>query len=86
MQVDTHFRVECKQSVPSRFDFEEGASPGAVASLGGGIQNLPLKIRDINPIGIVPVGAGTSMSLDKTKCASYIEDFRAAMKSSGRGQ
>ena len=31
-------------------------------------------------------GAGTSMSLDKTKCASYVEDFRAAMKSSRRGQ
>lgn len=27
-------------------------------------------------------GAGTSMSLDKTKCANYIEDFRTAMKSS----
>ena len=31
-------------------------------------------------------GAGTSMSLDKTKCASYIEDFMAAMKSSARSQ
>ncbi len=31
-------------------------------------------------------GAGTSMSLDKTKCATYIEDFRAAMKSRARGQ
>ena len=31
-------------------------------------------------------GAGTSMSIDKTKCASYIEDFRAAMKSGSRGQ
>jgi hypothetical protein len=31
-------------------------------------------------------GAGTSMSVDKTKCASYIEDFRAAMKSRARGQ
>lgn len=31
-------------------------------------------------------GAGTSMSIDKSKCAGYIEDFRAAMKSSGRGQ
>jgi hypothetical protein len=31
-------------------------------------------------------GAGTSMSLDKAKCASYIEDFRAAMKSRARGQ
>ena len=31
-------------------------------------------------------GAGTGMSIDKAKCASYIEDFKAAMKSSGRGQ
>ena len=31
-------------------------------------------------------GAGTSMSLDKTKCASYIEDFRATMKFRARGQ
>lgn len=31
-------------------------------------------------------GAGTSTSIDRTKCASYIEDFRAAMKSGGRGQ
>jgi len=31
-------------------------------------------------------GAGTSMSLDKAKCATYIEDFRAAMKSRARGQ
>jgi hypothetical protein len=31
-------------------------------------------------------GAGTGMSIDKAKCASYIEDFRAALKSSGRGQ
>jgi hypothetical protein len=31
-------------------------------------------------------GAGTSMSIDKAKCASYIEDFRAAMKSRARGQ
>ena len=31
-------------------------------------------------------GAGTGMSIDKTKCASYIDDFRAAMKSSARGQ
>ena len=31
-------------------------------------------------------GAGTSMSLDKTKCAGYVEDFKAAMKSSARGQ
>lgn len=30
-------------------------------------------------------GAGTSMSLDKAKCASYIEDFRAAMKFGARG-
>ncbi len=29
-------------------------------------------------------GAGTSMSVDKAKCASYIEDFKAAMKSGGR--
>jgi hypothetical protein len=31
-------------------------------------------------------GAGTGMSIDKAKCASYIEDFRAAMKSGSRGQ
>lgn len=31
-------------------------------------------------------GAGTSMSLDKAKCAEYIEDFRTAMKSSVRPQ
>jgi hypothetical protein len=31
-------------------------------------------------------GAGTSMSIDKTKCASHIEDFKAAMKSNVRGQ
>lgn len=31
-------------------------------------------------------GAGTSMNLDKTKCAGYVEDFRAAMKSSARSQ
>ena len=31
-------------------------------------------------------GAGTSMSLDKAKCTGYIEDFRAAMKSSVRSQ
>jgi hypothetical protein len=31
-------------------------------------------------------GAGTSMNLDKTKCAAYIEDFRAAMRSRARGQ
>lgn len=30
-------------------------------------------------------GAGTSMSIDKAKCASYIEDFRAAMKTSAPG-
>jgi hypothetical protein len=31
-------------------------------------------------------GAGTSMTVDKAKCGAYIEDFRAAMKSSSRGQ
>lgn len=31
-------------------------------------------------------GAGTSMTVDKTKCGGYIEDFRAAMNSSSRGQ
>jgi len=31
-------------------------------------------------------GAGTSMSIDKAKCASYIEDFGAATKSGSRGQ
>jgi hypothetical protein len=31
-------------------------------------------------------GAGTGTSIDKAKCASYIEDFRAAMKSGSRGQ
>jgi hypothetical protein len=31
-------------------------------------------------------GAGTSMSIDRTKCAAHIEDFKAAMKSSARGQ
>jgi hypothetical protein len=31
-------------------------------------------------------GAGTSMSIDKSKCAAHIEDFKDAMKSSGRGQ
>lgn len=31
-------------------------------------------------------GAGISMSIDKAKCAGYIEDFKAAMKSSSRGQ
>ena len=30
-------------------------------------------------------GAGTSMSIDKAKCASHIEDFRAAMKFGARG-
>ncbi len=31
-------------------------------------------------------GAGTSMTIDKAKCAGYIEDFKAAMKSNVRGQ
>jgi hypothetical protein len=31
-------------------------------------------------------GAGTSMSIDKAKCAGYIQDFRAGMKSGSRGQ
>jgi len=31
-------------------------------------------------------GAGTSMSIDKKDCAGYVADFRAAMKSSSRGQ
>lgn len=31
-------------------------------------------------------GAGTSTSLDKAKCKSYVEDFRAGMKAGGRGQ
>ncbi len=31
-------------------------------------------------------GAGTSVSIDKAKCASYTEDFKAAMKSHARGQ
>lgn len=31
-------------------------------------------------------GAGTSMTIDKAKCKSYVEDFRAAMKSGSRGQ
>lgn len=31
-------------------------------------------------------GAGTSASLEKGKCKGYIEDFRSAMKSGGRGQ
>ncbi len=29
-------------------------------------------------------GAGTGLGIDKTKCGSYIADFRAAMKSSSR--
>lgn len=32
------------------------------------------------------LGAGTGMSIDKAKCSSYIADFRAAMKSSGRAR
>lgn len=31
-------------------------------------------------------GAGTSMSIDKAKCAIYLEDFKSAMKSRARGQ
>jgi hypothetical protein len=31
-------------------------------------------------------GAGTSMQIDKKECAGYVADFRAAMKSSRRGQ
>jgi hypothetical protein len=31
-------------------------------------------------------GAGTSTGIDKAKCAAYLEDFRAAMKSGSRGQ
>jgi hypothetical protein len=31
-------------------------------------------------------GAGTSMNIDKAKCSGYIEDFKAAMTSSNRGQ
>lgn len=31
-------------------------------------------------------GAGTGTSIDKTRCAAYIEDFRAAMKSGTRGK
>jgi hypothetical protein len=31
-------------------------------------------------------GAGTSLSIDKTRCSGYIEDFKAALKSSNRGQ
>jgi hypothetical protein len=31
-------------------------------------------------------GAGTSMTIDKKECAGYVTDFRAAMKSSRRGQ
>lgn len=30
-------------------------------------------------------GAGTSTSLDRSKCSAYVDDFRAAMKSSRRG-
>lgn len=30
-------------------------------------------------------GVGTSTSLDRSKCSAYIDDFRAAMKSSRRG-
>jgi hypothetical protein len=31
-------------------------------------------------------GAGTGMAIDKAKCSTYIEDFKNAMKASGRGQ
>ncbi|MBN8453495.1 hypothetical protein [Accumulibacter sp.] len=31
-------------------------------------------------------GAGTSMGIEKARCAAYIEDFRAAMRSGSRGQ
>ena len=31
-------------------------------------------------------GAGTSIAIDKAKCAGYIKDFRAAMKSGSRGK
>jgi hypothetical protein len=31
-------------------------------------------------------GAGTTISIDKAKCATYIEDFGAAMKSNARGR
>lgn len=31
-------------------------------------------------------GAGTSMSIDKAKCANYVEDFKAAMKSGARSR
>jgi hypothetical protein len=31
-------------------------------------------------------GAGTSMSIDKAKCSTYVADFKAAMKSNSRGQ
>ena len=31
-------------------------------------------------------GAGTSTEIDKAKCPTYIDDFRAAMKSGNRGQ
>lgn len=31
-------------------------------------------------------GAGTSASVEKKKCPTYLEDFRAAMKSGSRGE
>ncbi len=31
-------------------------------------------------------GAGTSMSIDRSRCANHVADFKAAMKSSTRGQ
>lgn len=31
-------------------------------------------------------GAGTSMSIDKARCASYVDDFKAAMKSGARAR
>jgi hypothetical protein len=31
-------------------------------------------------------GAGTSMGIDKAKCANYVEDFKAAMKSGARNR
>jgi hypothetical protein len=31
-------------------------------------------------------GAGATTGIDKAKCPSYIEDYRAAMKSGSRGQ
>ena len=34
----------------------------------------------------VAFGAGTNMAIDKAKCTAYLEDFRAAMKSSNRDQ